>query len=330
MATTNWAWCLDRLGRYDEAMAAFLEAKAMLRPDAPPLLASQQAFRHLARERQALITPELLQRWAQDGSALGPNRRLAFLGGHPRSGTSLLEQVLDSHPDIVSAEETEIILNEAFHPLLGPLPKNSSMVDILDSAPTTALQQARMNYFHVMEQHLGSPIGQRLLLDKNPSLTLYLPAYIRVFPEVKILMALRDPRDVVMSCFMQAYVPINRSSVVYISLEETIENYTLVMGTWKALRGSIAHPCLEVKYEEVVNDLESVSRRVLEFLGVPWDPAVLRFDEHVRHKRVKSPTYADVTQPVFRTAMGRWRNYQKYLEPYLSKLEPFVKAFGYE
>jgi len=80
----------------------------------------------------------------------------------------------------------------------------------------------------------------------------------------------------------------------------------------------------------MVEDLESVARRTLDFLGVAWDERVLRFDEHARQKLVRSPTYADVTQPVYKRARGRWRNYRKYLEPHLEKLEPFVKAFGYE
>jgi len=87
---------------------------------------------------------------------------------------------------------------------------------------------------------------------------------------------------------------------------------------------------IEVRYEELVEDLESVSKRVLEFLGLPWDTRVLRFDEHARKKLVRSPTYADVTKPVFKGAIGRWRNYQKYLEPWSERLEPFVRAFGYE
>jgi hypothetical protein len=80
----------------------------------------------------------------------------------------------------------------------------------------------------------------------------------------------------------------------------------------------------------MVEDLESVARKTLDFLGVPWDARVLGFDEHARKKPVRSPTYADVTQPVYKRAVNRWRNYQKYLEPHLEKLAPFVKAFGYE
>jgi hypothetical protein len=89
------------------------------------------------------------------------------------------------------------------------------------------------------------------------------------------------------------------------------------------------NPYIEVRYEDLVDDLESVSRRVLEFLGLSWDARVLRFNEHARKKLVRSPTYAQVAQPISKGAVGRWRNYQKYLEPCLETLEPFVKAFGY-
>ncbi len=155
-----------------------------------------------------------------------------------------------------------------------------------------------------MELCLNKPIGDRLLIDKNPSVTLFLAAFIRIFPEIKILIALRDPRDVVLSCFMQCYVPVTPSSVTYLSLEETTEGYAHTAEEWKILSSAIKNPRLEVRYEDVVADLESVSRRVLDFLGVSWDASVLRFDEHARSKRVRSPTYADVTQPVYKRALG--------------------------
>ncbi len=113
-------------------------------------------------------------------------------------------------------------------------------------------------------------------------------------------------------------------------LEDAATGYGRVMGIWRTLAPLLKNPWLEVRYEDMVNDLESVARRTLDFLGVPWNPGVLKFDEHARQKLVRSPTYADVAQPVYKRARGRWRNYQKYLEPHLETLAPFVKAFGYE
>jgi len=322
---------LDRQGRYDEAMTAFVAAKALLRTDAPPLLAQLQFIIKHLNEMQKDVSAEMLQRWSDYGREhLQPSRRIAFLGGHARSGTTLLEQVLDSHPDIVSAEESTIFQDDAYSPLRRALPPDAAMLSGLETAQTDTLRRSRENYFRSMELHLGKPIGQRLLIDKNPSIQVLIPAFLRIFPEIKLLVAIRDPRDVCMSCFMQPHLPLSNSSVTFLNLEDTVRTYARVMGIWRTLAPILKNPVLEVRYEDMVDDLESVARRALDFLGVPWDARVLGFDEHARQKLVRSPTYADVTQKVYKRARGRWQNYQKYLEPHLDKLEPFVKAFGYE
>jgi hypothetical protein len=143
-----------------------------------------------------------------------------------------------------------------------------------------------------------------------------------------LLIALRDPRDVVLSCFMQSF-KLGIFSSPYLTLENTTDDYCTMMHQWQTLKPMIDGRFLEVRYEDMVENLESVARQSLTFLGVPWDAQVLGFDAHARQKLVRSPTYADVTQPVYKRAKGRWHNYQKYLEPHLAKLEPFVKAFGY-
>jgi hypothetical protein len=180
-----------------------------------------------------------------------------------------------------------------------------------------------------MESHIGSPLNGRLLIDKNPGRHYLMPAMVRILPEIKFLVALRDPRDVVLSCFMQPH-PISTGTVEFLDLGNSVTRYGRVMGMWQTLKPLLPNPVLEVRYEDMVADLESVARKSLDFLGVPWDAKVLGFDEHARNKLVRSPTYADVTQKIYKRAQGRWQHYQKYLEPHLAKLEPFVKAFGYE
>ena len=278
---------------------------------------------------QAALTAETLQRWFDTTPAMPPPRRFALLGGHPRSGTTLLEQVLDSHPDIISVEETEIFHDDAYSPLLNRVPDETPILSFLDSAPTDVLQYSRANYFRSAELFLGQSIGNRLLVDKNPSLTFLIPALIRIFPEIKLLIALRDPRDVVLSCFMQP-IPLSQVSSAYLTIEGTIEEYTTMMNLWQTLVPMLEGHYLQARYEDMVENLESVARKSLDFLGVPWDSRVLGFDAHARQKVVRSPTYADVTKPVYKGAVGRWRNYQKYLEPHLEKLKSFTETFGYE
>jgi Flp pilus assembly protein TadD len=319
---------LDRQGRYDDAMAAFLKAKSVLIPDAAPHSAQLKIMRTRLKELRASITSEMLKRWRAQLEELQPPRRLSLLCGHPRSGTTLLEQVIDSHPEIVSAEETQIFHDFAYMPLMWRFPTEQPILTYLDTADTVVLRQSRENYFRSMNQFLGEPIGNRMLIDKNPSLTFLMAHFVRVFPEVKFIVALRDPRDVCMSCFMQP-LSLNQVSSAYLSLEGTVEDYLETMTMYQTLAAQMANEYIEVRYEDMVNDLESVARPVLSFLGVPWDERVLRFHEHAQQKVVRSPTYADVTKPVFKRAVGRWHHYQKYLEPHLEKLAPFVKAFGY-
>ncbi|HEY1716877.1 MAG TPA: sulfotransferase, partial [Verrucomicrobiae bacterium] len=294
---------LDRQGKYDDAIAAFVQAKSLLHPQSGRFLAELKIVRKRITDMQANVTSEMLQRWFNNAPALPPPRRFALLGGHPRSGTTLLEQVLDSHPGIVSVEETEIFHDDAYAPIMKRLPDETPILSFLDPAPNDVIQLSRANYFRSAELFLGKPIGGRLLIDKNPSLTFLIPALIRIFPEIKLLIALRDPRDVVLSCFMQP-IPLGQVSSAYLTLENTVEEYTVMMSLWQTLAPLMKNSHLEVRYEDMVNDLESVARRTLDFLGVPWDARVLGFDEHARQKVVRSPTYADVTKPVYKSAVG--------------------------
>lgn len=320
---------LDRQARYDEAFEAFLEAKALVRPLAANHAATLRGIQARVREMEDSITAGVLERWTAASEALQPRRRFAILCGHPRSGTTLLEQVLDSHPEIISAEETHILHDEAYLPLSKGFSTEASVLEVLDSAPVSRLRRSREDYFRFTELFLGQTLGDKMLVDKNPALNVLIPAAVRIFPEAKFLIALRDPRDVCVSCFMQPLTP-NPVSSAYLSLDGTVTQYLSVMGFWRTILPRLRNPFLEVRYEELVDDLEGVSRRALGFLGMAWDDSVMRFDEHARSKPLRSPSYAEVTKPVTRRAIGRWQNYRCHFEPYLEKLEPFVKAFGYE
>jgi tetratricopeptide (TPR) repeat protein len=319
---------LDRLARYDEAMEAFLEAKALIRPAVVNHIATLQRIQGRVREMEETISPSALDRWAGAAEALQPLQRFAILCGHPRSGTTLLEQVLDSHPGVLTAEETHILHDEAYLPLSRGFPPEASVFEVLESAPASRLRQSRENYFRFTELFLGKPRGDKMLVDKNPALNTLIPAAVRIFPEAKFLIALRDPRDVCLSCFMQSLSP-NPVSSAYLSLEGTVTQYLSVMGFWRTLLPRLRNPFLEVRYEELVDDLEGTSRKVLGFLAVPWDERVLRFDEHARSKSLRSPSYAEVTKPVSKRAIGRWQHYRRHLEPYLARLEPMMKALSY-
>jgi len=321
---------LDHLGDYDQAMTVLLEAKALMRRGAAqPLKILQQKQAHMKQMQQS-ASDQAVQRWRKSGTTdLQPARSLALLCGHARAGTTLLEYVIDAHPGVTSAEESMVFHNQAYYPLGQVVSRNATFVASLDWLAPRTMRQIRAGYFRGIESLLGEPIGGRLLLDKNPANTFDVPAIARIFPETKFVAALRDPRDVCLSCFMQ---PVNvlPDTAAWLSLEETIQHYTCIMGLWAACKPCLGDLALEVRYEDLVEDLEASARRVLDFLSLPWDDRVLRFHEHARGKLVRSPTFAEVTKPLYRASVGRWKNYQKYFEPHLPKLAPMLRAFGYE
>jgi hypothetical protein len=115
----------------------------------------------------------------------------------------------------------------------------------------------------------------------------------------------------------------------WLSLSGAAEYYARTMNIWLATRDLTPSPRHQFRYEDVVADLEGRSRKILDFLGLPWDDKVLKFYERAREKVVRSPTYRDVTQPVHQKSVGRWQHYAAHFEPILKTLEPFVKEFGY-
>jgi len=250
------------------------------------------------------------------------------LASFPRSGTTLLEQVLDCHSGLVSSDEREAFARDLFPAMWLTPTTPTPTAEALDAVPTERLAALRQRYLDYMAAALNERIGDRVHLDKNPTLTLVIPGFLRLFPETRLVIALRDPRDVVISCFMQ-YLPLNPNSVCFLTLERAARRYANDMGIWRKFRETIASPWLEVRYESTVADLEKEARRVLEFLGLPWEPQVLNYRERLRGKAVGSPTYEAVSQPLYTRAIGRWKNYQEFLEPCLPILQPSIDAFGY-
>ena len=317
----------DRRGEYDDAMRSMLRCKALMLAAEGPFKRESDAVLNQLTAICRGVTGGHFKKWADEGRAF-PRRRVAALASFPRSGTTLIEQALDSHPDLVSSDEREAFARDIFPAMWLSATTRAPSVEALDSAPMQRLSAQRDRYLDYMAAALQEAIGGRIHLDKNPTLTLLLPAFLRLFPEASLLIALRDPRDVVVSCFMQ-YLPLNTNSVCYLTLERAARRYANDMAVWRDLRDKISAAWLELRYENCVGNLESEIRRCLEFLGLPWAPEVMNYRQRLKEKAVSSPTYEAVSQPLYTSAIGRWRHYQSYLEPCLEILAPSIAAFGY-
>jgi len=317
----------DRQQAYELAMQAMLKCKEILHNREAVLHQSAETVMGHLRALVEMLTPARFARWQEAAQKL-PGKRVAVLTGFPRSGTTLLEQVLDSHTGLVSSDEREAFARDIFPAMWLSSSTPVPTADALDSIPLERLEALRERYLAYMEAALDKPIGERVHLDKNPTLTVVLPGLLRLLPEARVLFALRDPRDVVVSCFMQ-YLPLNANSVYFLTLERTAQRYANDLGMWRNLREKIASPWLEVRYEDTVLNFEKETRRTLEFLGLSWEPSVMEYRERLKDKAVASPTYEAVSQPLYTRAIGRWKHYEKFLEPCLPYLEPTIEALGY-
>ena len=190
------------------------------------------------------------------------------------------------------------------------------------------IKQLRQFYWQRMREEYGEAVMHKQVVDKNALNTIDLGVISVIFPEAKIVFALRDPRDVSISCLMQAFTP-SQATVNLLSLEGIAKQYAAVMDYWLTLRNLIQPSFLELRYEDTVTDFEASYRRVFEFLGVEWVAEVTQFHERAHGRYISTPSFAAVSQPLYSKAVARWKNYEQPLAPILPILDRFIFAFGY-
>jgi tetratricopeptide (TPR) repeat protein len=313
----------DAQGDFGGAIDAIERCKRAQRPRERVQLAASHRLETFLRAMLAAITREHFERW-RESARPGEPRRTALLTGSPRSGTTLLEQALDAHPDLVSSEERDFIGRELLYAATAER-AGTPLLEALDSLRPDEIAAARARYFRGMEYLAGEPIGGRLHLDKNPSHNLTIPQMLRFFPDTRLIIALRDPRDVVLSCYLR-YLPLNPVSVHFLDVRRTAERYAFDMGAWLQLREQVGVPFCQVRYEDFVADPTGQTRRALDSLGLAPDS----LEPASRRKWVTSPSYEAVARPPYTHAIGRWKSYAPLLEPAMAVLDPFVRAFGYD
>ncbi|MHC4275343.1 MAG: sulfotransferase [Planctomycetota bacterium] len=316
---------LDKLGAYDTAFEKFEEggAETAKAPGAQQI--DRDAYMRVIDGYKAVCTKELLSKWPREGSGDG-HPRPSFLVGFPRSGTTLTEQVLAAHPDVVTTDERSPI--ESLTPQMSTWFSGDSIPQMLPQLDHDDIGRLRAAFWEHAESTLQMKLTDKVLVDKLPLNLIHLPLINVMFPEARVVVALRDPRDVCLSCFMQRF-RLNTAMINFLWWERTAEFYAKVMDLWLHLRDLVTLEFIEVKYEDTVDDLESQARRLLDFLGVAWDESVLEFHRKARERVIGTPSFAAVTQRVHRGAVARWRNYPAQMRRVSDTLGRFITAFGY-
>jgi len=319
---------LDALGQYEDAFRMLEQSKSYAHrmTNTEALLREYDKWDGWRRELLAALTPETIKQWRLEAPA--SPARLAFLGGHPRSGTTLLEQILGAHPDVRAFDEPEAFPQEVLEQLAPARTTKGLTLPGLNGLSASRRTEIRGRYFKSLLREVPGGTSNALLLDKNPSPTHSLHLWLRLFPELKVIIALRDPRDVVVSCYLQN-LPLSATTANFLSLERTVKHYADLMDVWLRFRELGGFDWIEMRYHEVVANPEGEGRRVTEFLGLKWHAQQANHQEIARKKILHSPTYFEAAKPVYKQAVERWKNYASALAPIQERLAPYCKAFGY-
>lgn len=293
-------YVLDKDKQYDAAFQHYLEANRLQRSLTRYTTESQT---RLQAAMQAAFGREFLAR-AQAFS--NPSARPIFIIGMPRSGTSLLEQILSSHPEVFGGGEMTLLSAE-LRRRIGPR-SNAEFGAAVASLPDAELAGVATQVLARLEEM--SP-GKSRVTDKMPSNFMYLGLVHALFPKARIIHCRRDPLDTCVSCFTTSFRDGHRFTNDLKELGEYYRLYQQAMDFWETtLPPGTIH---QVRYEGLVDDLEAQVRQLLDACGLAWDPACLDFQDNAR--AVSTASVYQVRQPIYRSAIGRWRRYSAHLGP---------------
>lgn len=245
-----------------------------------------------------------------------------FLLGFPRSGTTLLEKALAGHPAVVTLEEVDHLAAVSGGWLAGDVALNR-----LATLDTVSADAARAEYWRRVVESVPGGITGRTVIDKLPLHSVALPVIAKLFPDARILLALRDPRDVVLSCFRRRF-QINAAMFEFLTLEGAANYYDQVMRLVARCRAVMPISLREVRHEALVSNFDDELGAVLAFLDLDWDPAVRDFAARIGD-RFRTPSDVQLKAGLSDAGIGQWRRYASELAPVQPVLARWVSAFGY-
>jgi len=310
----------DRLGKYDLAFELFGTANALSLQHVENAAGRLSDYWGRIDFISKYFQPDTIAGWPKIATS---TKTPVFVIGFPRSGTTLLDTFLRGHKDIDVLEETPLAKNMLENAGI----TGADKLDVLGNLSGEKALRVARTYYHELRQHSG---GHRIVVDRNPFNTQHLGAILRIFPNAKFIVAVRDPADVVLSCFMQNF-NIHEGTIALTNPLDGARAYDANFGLWRQYLDVFDFDSYVCKYEDLVDDPEKTLHEITDFIGVEWDKNMLNHQKTAAsRKRINTASYSQVVQPIYKTSVRRWEHYAHLMPEALEILKPWREYFGYE
>ena len=323
LRVSTLAKCYDRIGNTDKAFNYFKKANLLSQKTKIKNFDKNKYLQEI-KIRKEFFKKSNIEKWPtlkQPDNEPSP----IFLIGFPRSGTTLLDTILRSHPLIEVVEEKFMV--KKLIDSLNKLPNGG--LEGLKEIENEQIIKIRKSYFESLESHIQNKSSAKLYIDKLPLNIIHVGEIVRIFPNAKFIVSFRHPCDCVLSCFMQNF-ELNDAMANFLNLDDAAHLYDAVMNLWTQYTSIFSINYHEVRYEKLIENFEPTVRSILNFLELSWNTSILEYSETAKkRKNIATPSYAQVTKPIYSYAIGRWKRYKKQTSNIYPILEEWIKKFNY-
>ena len=312
------AFIEDKNQNYDEAFRCF--SKSQLNPKYD--LFDAEAFKKYIKDYGECKILNRSQNKLRKSNFVS---NTVFLLGFPRSGTTLLDTILRSHPDIDVLEEKPI-LNTLEEIIKSDFKCNLNEIYNLEENEVNSL---RKKYLKDLKFNADKEKNAKIIINKFPFQTVSLPLIILLFPDAKIIFTHRNPYDTVLSCFQQAFEP-NNAMANFKTIKSASYIYDLTMKMWDKYKKELEMNFFMSKYENLVENFDDQISKILNFLELEWDKNLKNYrNTALKRRKINTPSSSQVVQPIYKSSMEKWKNYEKYFEDSHEYLQKWLLYFKY-
>lgn len=316
---------LDDLQRYPDAFAAYRLANEEVKQREQRVYDVDKNRRELQACKAFFTRERMLQ--LPRATARSNEAVPIFIAGFPRSGTSMVEQILSSHSNITAGDEL-VMMGRISHKAAEWMGSRQQypecLSELTEPGKEKNVQNFRNHYINtVQEMGIMEPWGKRFT-DKMPLNEVHLGLINLVFPDAPVIHVLRHPLDVIVSAYCNN---LYHGDNYALDLQTAAKHYIAVMELVEHYQEQLDQPYLAIRYEDIVDNVEDATRKMLEFLDEPWQQQCVDF--HLNKRASKTASYAQVKEKVYTSSVSRYKNYEEFLKPIIPQLEPIIHKLGY-